>query len=822
MRNGQESGFPQPGTRREGTEPPPPLRPPAVALRERRAEGETPWEASFELELQAVIPEKGTRQPRRKETGDPLLQALALGLGPGQRLELRFCSRGAGREGWPGWSVVGRSCAADEETALAAGEALRATVLGTLESFGRSLRFAARKAPEPSEGGGPEWRTVLLPGGVALGRPRGRRAGFDGGAPCERQRPEDPAVVLSPAPGEAPPNPGLALASALELSAPVEVSLTLETVVLGREEVQALARVYDWLTDGEPKRLGLPLGFGVAVEDPDTLGRLQKALEAWIRSGRGVRLGCRFASEGPVPPGLLAAVGRELYPGSTFETVSARPAAGGHTNVPVAAPGAERILDLRGCLAASIPLPRVLPSPDALLRAGVPKEHVALVGHLPAQGLLLGEVGDGPEARQVRFPSPERSRHAYVIGATGTGKSTLLLRMLVQDMEAGEGVCLIDPHGDLYQQALESVPARRADDVVLLDASDFEFPMGINLLEVGDGPFREVQLNFAVNEMIRIFDRLYDLRQTGGPIFEQYMRGALLLAVENRHPGATLMDVPWLLEDSRYRGFLKSECTNPLIVSFWDQQAERAGGDAALANVVPYITSKLNQFVTNALLRPIIGQPLSTVDFREAMDSQRIVLVNLSKGLLGDLDSRLLGMLVMGKLFAAALGRAAVPARERRPFYLYVDEFQNVTTDTVAHMLSEARKYGLYLTLANQNLSQIHLERGPSLQEAVLGNVGTLIAFRLGPADAEKLQSYTRPQVDALALQELPNFHAAARLMADGAPLRPFVFRTLPPESLPDRAKVRKLVGTSRLCYARSREAVEAAILLRRRKAYAK
>ncbi len=789
--------------------------PPLVVLRERGPEGESPWEAWFELELEAVTPERGPRQARRREAGDPLLQALALGLAPGQRLELRFRSRGARRAGAPGWSVVGRSRGANSADALAACEALRAITAGTLDSFGKNLRFRTVPAPVSADSRRKGWHIELLPGGVALRRPGGRRVGFitEGPGTADPTR----AVVLSPAPGEPPPNPGSALSSVLELPASVEVALTLETVHLGPEDLRALSSAYDWLTDGEPKRLGIHPGLGAGVEDAEGLARLQKALEGWLRGGRGVRLGCQVFSPDPVPPGLLAVVGKELFAGCPFETRAAHAeVVGGRGGLPAAVGAAA--LDLRGCLASSFPLPRVLPAEDALLRAGLPREHGTSVGYLPSQGLLLGRVGEGQGAREVRFPGPERSRHAYLIGATGTGKSTLLLRMIAQDMEAGEGVCLIDPHGDLYQQALESVPAHRADDVILLDASDFEHPVGINLLEVeGEGPHRAVQLNFAVNEMIRIFDRLYNLSETGGPIFEQYMRGALLLALENQHPGATLMDVPWMIfEDRAYRAFLKNKCLNPLLVAFWDRQAETAGGEASLANVAPYITSKLNQFTTNALLRPIIGQPKSTVNFRKAMDRGRIVLVNLSKGLLGDLDARLLGMLLIGKIFASAMGRAALQAAERRPFQLYIDEFQNVTTDTVADMMAEARKYGLHLTLANQNLGQIQRVRGPSLQEAVLGNVGTLIAFRLGPADAEKLQSYTRPEVDALGLQDLPNFHAAARLMVDGAPLRPFVFRTQPPERLHGRALVRHLVAATHRQFTRPREDVEQAILKRR------
>lgn len=813
MRNGTEGGLRDVSICWDGKEPAI-IQPPAVVLRERRPEGEGSWEAYFEMALEAVNVERNPRKGRRREPGDPLLEALALGLGPGQGLELRFHSRGGRRGGGAGWTVVGRSRGTDADEALAVCEGLQATTAATLESFGKNLRFRTVAPPEPQDAETHAWCTDLLPVGVALHRPAERRAGFTAEV---RRRPEGPRMVLlSPAPGEPASNPPAGIGTVLRLSTDVEVALTLDALRLGPDDLRALSAAYDWLNDGAPKCLGVPSGVGAEVDDPETLERLKKALEGWLRSGKGVRLGCRVHSQDPVAPGVLAALGRELFAGASLATRVARAGATGGRSGVLTVPG-DAALDLSGCLAASFPLPRVLPAEEELLKAGVPREHGTSVGHLPTHGLLLDRVGEGAAAREVRFPEEERSRHTYLIGATGTGKSTLLLQMLAQDMEAGEGVCLIDPHGDLYQQALAAVPAHRANDVVLLDASDLDHPAVINLLECGEGTVRPVHLNFVTNEMIRIFDRLYDLRQTGGPIFEQYMRGALFLALESDYPGATLMDVPWIFEDRRYRAFLKKKCTNPLIVAFWEDQAERAGGEVALANVAPYITSKLNQFTTNALLRPIMGQPRSTIDFRKAMDRGRIVLVNLSKGLLGGLDARLLGMLVVGKLFGAALGRAAVPSRERWPFHLYIDEFQNVATETLAHVLAEARKYGLHLTLANQNLSQVQLERGANRQEAILGNVGTLLAFRLGPAAAEKLQSYTRPEVDALGLQELPNFQAAARLMADGAPLRPFVFRTLPAGRLPQRARVRHLIAASRRRHTQPGEAVEKAIPGRRR-----
>jgi hypothetical protein len=233
----------------------------------------------------------------------------------------------------------------------------------------------------------------------------------------------------------------------------------------------------------------------------------------------------------------------------------------------------------------------------------------------------------------------------------------------------------------------------------------------------------------------------------------------------------------------------------------------------------PYITSKLNQFTTNALLRPIIGQPKSTINFREAMDKGKIVLVNLSKGLLGQLDCQLLGMLIMGKIFSSAMARITMKPENRKPLFLYIDEFQNFTTDSIAYLLSEARKFGIHLTLANQNLAQLNSGNGKqNILDSVLGNVGSMIILRLGAIDSEKMAVYTRPELDSQDLQELPDFTAAARILSNNAPTRPFVFKTVPMTETGRSAHVADIVANSRRKYTRFTEDVEKAISERREK----
>jgi len=292
----------------------------------------------------------------------------------------------------------------------------------------------------------------------------------------------------------------------------------------------------------------------------------------------------------------------------------------------------------------------------------------------------------------------------------------------------------------------------------------------------------------------------------------------MLLLMESGLEEVALTEFPLIFEDSDYRKFLKNRCKNPLVVSFWNNQAEKAKGDWALENMAGYIASKINAFTCNALIRPIVGQAKSTIDFRRVLDGRQIMLIKLCKGVLGELDTELLGSFILSKIFVTAMGRAAVKAERRGPFHLYVDEFQNFTNDSVAHMLSEARKYGLCLALANQNLSQLHANQGrQNIVDAVLGNVANLIAFRVGPADAEGLWPYTEPEFGSLDLQSLPNFHAVGRLLTSQGPTRPFVFRTFAPNAEGGYTRAKPEVWQLRENhYTRPVAEVEARILERR------
>jgi hypothetical protein len=424
--------------------------------------------------------------------------------------------------------------------------------------------------------------------------------------------------------------------------------------------------------------------------------------------------------------------------------------------------------------------------------------------NLPTEGLVLGKNVYRDESRIVKMKQKDRSRHVYIIGKSGTGKSYLQVNMAIQDIKNGEGVCVLDPHGDLIEDILEYVPKERVEDVILFDPSDTERPLGINMLEFET----QDQKTFVINEMIKIFDKLYDLKATGGPMFEQYMRNAILLIMEDIESGSTLLEIPRVLADEDFRHYKLSKCKDYLVSDFWKKQAEKAGGEASLANMVPYITSKLTPFISNDIMRPIISQQKSAFSFRKVMDEQKILLLNLSKGKIGELNSSLIGMVFVGKILMSALSRVDQAEDERKNFYLYIDEFQNFITDSIAIILSEARKYRLNLTMAHQYVTQLIDKGDETIKDAVFGNAGTFISFRIGVKDAEIVAKQYAPVVSEYDLINLPAFNAYIKLLIDNYNPPAFSLETLQREK-PEQNYVKEIKELSRLKYGRDRSIVE-------------
>lgn len=432
--------------------------------------------------------------------------------------------------------------------------------------------------------------------------------------------------------------------------------------------------------------------------------------------------------------------------------------------------------------------------------------------NMPDSGTLLGVNRHRNVEKNIYISPEDRLRHFYIIGQTGTGKTTLMKNMIVQDMQRGDGVCMIDPHGTDIEDVLGSVPPERMDDVIYFDPSNLDNVIGLNMLEYDYS--KPEQKTFVVNELFSIFQKLYGANpESMGPMFEQYFRNATMLVMEDPDSGNTLMDIGRVLADAAYRRQKLAKATNPVVVQFWKEIAGKAGGEAALENIVPYIVSKFDVFTANDYMRPIIGQQRSSFDFRQIMDQKKILLVNLSKGRLGEINANLIGMIIVGKLLMAALSRVDDPTKSFPAFYLHMDEFQNISTNSISAILSEARKYKLGLTMAHQFIAQLQ----PDIKDAVFGNVGSMAAFRVGPEDAHFLEQQFAPTITASDLMNVPNRNAFLRALADGTPTPPLSLATMQPAT-PNRQLIEQMIDHSNARYGTPRAEIEADINTRYQK----
>ncbi len=443
-----------------------------------------------------------------------------------------------------------------------------------------------------------------------------------------------------------------------------------------------------------------------------------------------------------------------------------------------------------------------LKAKTAPVPAEVPQENGTFMGFGYYRGVK----------RPVCISPSDRMRHAYIIGKTGVGKSELLKEMVKQDIKAGHGVCVMDPHGDLIDDVLKFIPPERAEDVIYFDPSDTERPMGLNLLEAKT----EDQKHFITSAIINLMYKLYDPQRTGiiGPRFEHAVRNAMLTVMYE--PGATFVEVMRVLQDPKYVQELLPKVQDPIVRRYWTDQIAQTS-DFHKSEVLDYIVSKFGRFVTNKTMRNIIGQSKSAFDFRHVMDEGKILLINLSKGKLGEENSSFLGLVLIPKILMSAMSRQEIPEDERRDFYLYVDEFQNFATPDFATILSEARKYHLALTVANQFIGQMEEE----VKNAVFGNVGTLISFRLGVTDASYIQREFQPIFSEADLINIERFHAYMKTIVRNEPVSPFsVDMTKDISKMKAEANdkiAQAIIQLSRLKYGRPRELVEAEVIQRAR-----
>lgn len=429
---------------------------------------------------------------------------------------------------------------------------------------------------------------------------------------------------------------------------------------------------------------------------------------------------------------------------------------------------------------------------------------------IPNEGLYLGVSSYRGIKRPVYIGKEDRMRHVYIIGKTGTGKSEMLKDMILQDIREGKGLCFMDPHGDAIEDILKLVPPERAEDVIYFNPSDVERPMGLNLLEATT----EDQKHFAATAVINMMYKLFDPYKTGivGPRFEHAVRNAMLTAM--CEPGSTFIEIMRILTDSRFVQEILPKVQDPIIRRYWTDQIAQTS-DFHKSEVLDYITSKFGRFVTNKLIRNIIGQSQSSFNLREVMDTGKILLINLAKGTLGEENSNFLGLILVPRILMAAMSRSELPMDQRRDFFFYVDEFQNFATPDFAVILSEARKYRLGLCVANQFIGQVEEE----VKNAIFGNVGSMVAYRVGVSDANYLAREFAPVFGEDDLLNVDKFHAFAKTIVGNEPVPPFsidLTKDMSKQKAAENPRMAEIIiEMSRLKYGRDAKLVDAEIVRR-------
>jgi hypothetical protein len=429
--------------------------------------------------------------------------------------------------------------------------------------------------------------------------------------------------------------------------------------------------------------------------------------------------------------------------------------------------------------------------------------------NVPTEGLLLGHVNYRGLDTDIHMNDADRRRHYYVIGKSGSGKSVLLANLAIQDIKNGHGVCIIDPHGDLVEDVLQHIPKERAEDVIVFNPSDIDRPIGLNMLEAKT----DDQKDYAVGEMIAIFYKLFPPEMIG-PMFEHNMRNVMLTLMADVDNPGTIIDIPRMFTDDAYVKKYLVKLKDPVVRSFWEKEMAKTS-DFHKSEMRGYLISKVGRFVENEMMRNIMGQQKSGFNFRDVMDKKKILLVNLAKGTTGEINAKLIGLIIVAKLQMAAMSRADLPQEQRSDFYLYIDEFQNFVTDSISTILSEARKYRLNLIIAHQYMGQLIDEKGrDDIRKAVLGNAGTMSAFRVGPEDTEILSKEFAPTFGPYDLLNVPQFSCYTKLLIDNTASKPFNMQTYPFQT-GNKKLADAIKQLSRLTYGRDRRLVEEEILER-------
>lgn len=412
---------------------------------------------------------------------------------------------------------------------------------------------------------------------------------------------------------------------------------------------------------------------------------------------------------------------------------------------------------------------------------------------------IFAETNFRGQRRKFGIRQDDRRRHMYIIGKTGMGKTNLMENMVISDIHAGNGVCVIDPHGEFADKMLDYIPTNRINDVIYFNPADLDYPIAFNVMEAVDPQYKHL----VASGLVGVFKKIW--ADTWGPRLEYVLRNAILALLD--YQGSTLLGIMRMLVDKEFRSKVIKKITDPVVKSFWVEEFSKYP-DRFMAEAIAPIQNKVGQFLSISLIRNIVGQPKSTIDMRDIIDNKKILLLNLAKGKVGEDASALFGAMMITKLQLAAMSRVDIPEEKRTDFYLYVDEFQNFATDSFADILSEARKYRLNLIIAHQYIGQLISGSNTRIRDAVFGNVGTIIAFRVGAADAEFLAREFEPVFNETHLVNLTKFTIYLKLMINGVASQAFSATTLPPTWMVEGNR-EKVIRVSRERYAKRREVVE-------------
>ena len=535
----------------------------------------------------------------------------------------------------------------------------------------------------------------------------------------------------------------------------VEIEFTRHT--LSEQEVRDLDR----FLEREIELARLSTGVGLPVSPVTSF------LALWSRQRSGWRLRCRVVLDRSFdePSGAVEVAGHEIF-GAECELKEAEPAPYGKRD--------------SLCLGSDYPegwlLPLFLPQRQNLERLDAATVFNSRLPELPTKGILIGRA-DGVD---VRLPSATRDRHVYVVGGTGTGKTTLFKRMIAEDLKRREALVLLDPHGDLFHEVRDMIPKKRLKDVVEINPDSPGKPIRMNVLDIPHDHLIDRRAAHVIGELLNFFMENWDCPEAFGPMFELYFRNAMsLLIYQTEGEVFSISDFEAVFSNKGFRNRLLLTCQCQTTRKFWLEIAEKVTGEASLANITPYIISKVTVLTHSGFVKSMLDSRVDQLKLDQRLDSNAIVLVNLNKGTLGSRESRLLGILLVSQIFSAGLKRAANRKTQRKPVNVYIDEFQNFVSGNVASMLAEARKFGLRLNLANQTLGQLKNQRNERvLLDAVLGNVANIVTLRLGVPDAELLKPFLEP-FSSRQIQRLPNYHALVRLLDENGPIGPLILRTL-------------------------------------------